>query len=209
MSWVAVGVGVAGLALGAYSSNESKKAGGKEAEMQRRAGAVRKEAADLEANTLEMQAGNAVASSQRDMIDLQRQSRLAESRTIALAAASGGGASTSPTVGKLVGDLAKEGSYNAARALYAGEERGRLMRLQARELRTMGEFAVVGGNIAGSVVESRVKAGELAAAGTFVSNAGGLYWKYGGRGPSDTGTATPTKEFYYSGTDSAGGPAYG
>lgn len=214
MSWVAVGVGGASLALGAYSSMQGRDAAGKEAEMQRRSGAVRKQAAELEATTLEQQASNSIGSAQRDMLDLQRQSRLAQSRTIALAAASGGGASSAPTVGKLVGDLAKEGSYNAARALYAGEERGRLMRLQAKELRTMGEFAVVGGNISGSVVEGRAKANELANAGTFVSNAGGLYSKYGGRGPSGagpgaTGTATPASEFTYTGLDSAGGPAYG
>lgn len=208
MSWVAVGVGVGSLVLGAYSANEGKKAAGKESEMMRQAGAVRKQAAELEANTLEQQASNAIGSAQRDMIDLQRQSRLTQSRAIALAAASGGGASTAPTVGKLVGDLAKEGSYNAARVIYAGEEKARLMRLQARELRMMGEFAVVGGNITAAATEGRARARELEGYGTMASNAGGLYSKYAGRGPSGGGEATPTSDFTYTG-GTAADPSYG
>lgn len=208
MSWVAVGVAAVGVVSSLYSSNQANKAAGKEAELQRQAGGVRKRAADLEADTLETQASNTIGAAQRDMIDLQRSARLAESRAIALAAASGGGASTAPTIVKLVGNIAKEGSYNSARAMYAGEEKARLMRLQAKELRDMGEFAVVGGNLLGSVAEDKAKANELATYGTIASNSAGLYAKYGGKGPDSSNKATPTSQFYYTGGTPAD-PSYG
>lgn len=210
MSWVSIGVAGASLLMGAYSASEGKKAAGREAEYARRGGEARRVAANLEANVLEQQASNTIGAAQRDMIDLQRQSRMTQSRAIALAAASGGGASSAPTVVKLVGDLAKEGSYNAARALYAGQEKERLMRLQARELREMGEFAVVGGNIMGAAAESRGRAAEMKGYASMLETGGGLYAKYSST-PRNAGTtgATPTSNFYYSGTDADGGPAYG
>lgn len=209
MSWVAVGVGVASIGLGLYSGNEAKKASKKEAEYQRLAAEKRRIAANLEADVLEQQAGNSIAVAQRDKMDIERQGRLVQSRAIALAAASGGGASSAPGFVKLYGDLAKESSYNAARALYAGMEKARLQRLQAKELREMGEFAVVGGNISAEIADARGRAAELKAAGTALETGTSLYTKYGGKGPNDTGgKATPLNEFSYTGgtpTD----PAYG
>lgn len=207
MSWVAVGVGVASLALGAYGANQSKKAADKEADYQRRSGEARRVAANLEADVMESQAGKTIAASQRDALDLARQGRLAQSRAIALAAFSGGGASTAPGFVKLYGDLAKESSYNQARALYAGQDKARLMRLQAKELRDMGEFAVVGSNITAGALEDRGNAAVLKSAGDSITTAGGLYAKYGANGPQ-TGTATPLNEFTYTGGTPAD-PAYG
>lgn len=181
MSWIAVGVGVvgAGTLLTYSAGQEAKKAAGQDAELQREAGASRKAAAEFEANVLEVQAGQQIAVTQRDMMDVQRAGRLAQSRALALSAASGGGAS-SPTVTKLIGDLAKETSYNAARALYAGEEKSRLLKLQAQTLREQGEFAQVSGNLAGEAALSRGRGAELASYGSILGQAGGLFGKYGG-----------------------------
>lgn len=186
MSWVAVGVGVASIAVSVSGSNRAKKNSDREAELQRRAGEARNAAAQLEANVLEAQAGQTIAASQRDMFDVQRASRLAQSRAIALSAASGGGAS-SPTVMNIVGNMAKEGAYNAARALYAGEEQARLMRIQAVEKRRLGEFDMTAGNLAGLAAEGRGRAAQLSSYGTVLNTAGSLYAKYGGRGPDSGG----------------------
>src|SRR4051812_27274883 len=113
MSWIAVGVTAVSIATSYGAGQQAKKAAGKDAELQREAGARRKAAAEFEANTLEVQAGQQIAAAQRDMIDVQRVGRLAQSRAVALAAASGGGASA-PTITRLVGNMAKETSYNAA-----------------------------------------------------------------------------------------------
>ena len=169
------------------AADSAADAAEKEAEMTRRAAARKKAAAELEATVLETQAGQQIAASQRDMLDLQRAARLAQSRTTAIAAASGGGA-TAPTVVKLIGDLAKEGSYNAARALYSGEEKARLMKLQAFQKRIEGEFATESGEFAALAAESRGEAAQMSSFGTILNTASGLFSKYGGGGPSGTGS---------------------
>lgn len=207
MSWIAVGVTTVSV-IGTYAAGQqAKKAAGKEAELQREAGAARKAAAEFEANTLEVQAGQQIAAAQRDMLDVQRVGRLAQSRALALSAASGGGASA-PTVSRLIGNLAKETSYNAARSLYAGEEKARLMRLQAEEKRKEGEFATTAGDLAGSAADARGKGAELASFGTMIGSVGGLYGKYGGNGPN-AGGGKQTDYFQFTGYDRQGDYAYG
>ncbi len=199
MSWIAVGV-VGGLVLqggATYLQNQSGKkseeAADKQADLQRRSGEARKTAGELEATVLDQQAHGAIASSQRDAQDIERAGRLAES--------------TAPTIGKLVGDIAKESSYNKARALYGGEERGRYLRLQAIEQRKMGEFAVVGGNILAGATESRGQAERMASYGAIAQTGASLFSKYGGKGTDSE--ATPTSNFYYSGTGAGGDYQYG
>lgn len=205
MSWIAIGV-VGVSTLMTYSAGQkAKKAAGKEAELQREAGASRKAAAEFEANVLEVQAGQQIAAAQRDMMDVQRVGRLAQSRALALSAASGGGAS-SPTVTNLIGNLAKETSYNAARSLYAGEEKARLMRLQAEQRRAEGEFATTAADLSATASIEKGKAAELGSYASIINQAGGMYGKYGGRG-ADTGKQTDY--FQFSGYDYAGGNAYG
>jgi hypothetical protein len=121
------------------------------------------------------------------MFDVQRATRLAESRALALAAASGGGAS-SPTVLNIIANLAKEGSYNAARALYAGEEQARLMKIQAIEKRRLGEFDLTAGNLAGLASESRGRAAQQRSYANILDTTGSLFLKYGGNGPGGGGS---------------------
>lgn len=183
--WVAVGVAVAGVVVAYQGQRQAKKAADKQGELEAKAAAARKRAAEFEANVLETQSTQVVALAQRDMLDARRTGELAQSRAIALAAASGGGA-TAPTVTRIVGDIAKESSYNAMLALYAGEERGRLMRLQAKNLREQGEFAQTQGLLAAGAAESKAKAYEYAGYATVLQGAGSMYAKYAGRGPSST-----------------------
>lgn len=74
-----------------------------------------------EAGQYRRKAGLERASAQRDAMEQQRQARLLESRALAVAAASGGGASD-PTVVNTIANIAGEGEYRALTALYNGEE---------------------------------------------------------------------------------------
>lgn len=207
MSWVAVGVTAASVVVSYQGGQEGKKAAGKEAEFQRLAGQKRKEAADFEANVLEVQATQKIAAAQRDMLDVQRITRLAESRAQALSAASGGGA-TSPTALNIIGNLSREGAYNAARALYSGEETARTMRLQAFEKRQEGEFAEIGGNMQAEAAQGRGKAAELQSYANILGSVGGLYGKYGGRGPGSSGGGS-SGGMNWDTTGDFGGSSYG
>lgn len=197
MSWIAVGVTVVSVISQVSAAGQAKKAAGQEAALNeqnaqaaRELGAKKRQVAEFEAGVLETQAGQQIAASQRDMLDVQRAARLATSRTVALSAASGGGA-TSPSVITLVGNLAKEGSYNAARALYSGEEKARLLNLQAFERRQQGaieeeaaDYQAKSYDLQATVAEQRGKAAQTAAFGNIIGSIGGLYGKYGGGGPS-------------------------
>lgn len=226
MGWVAAAAAVGGTLMQMKAQGEAANAaatnaayaragGALEAENNRRAAARKKAAAEFEASVLETQAGQQIAVAQRDVLDVQRVGRLAQSRALALAAASGGGASA-PTVINIIGNLAKESAYNGARALYAGEEKARLMRLQAVVKRQEGEWALeageeaagyaqLKGEAAGAVGDAQAKAQKTAQMATMLNGASSLFGKYGGGGPS----MTPSSNFTYSGYDSMGGPAYG
>lgn len=204
MSWVAVGVTAASVGVSLYSANKAGKAADKQAALEEQAGQKRKEAAYFEANVLETNATQAVAVAQRNMMDAQRVAKLAESRATALAAASGGGA-TSPTALNVISNIAKEGSYNAARALYQGEETARVLRLQAFEKRQQGEFDMTQGSLSGEAARLRGSSQEAQSYANMLSAGGGLYAKYGGRGPSDT----PMVQEQVAGQFSTVNPAYG
>jgi len=143
----------------------------------RREAERRRAAARIEANALNVQAGQVVAESQRDVLDVRRVTQLAESRALALAAASGGGA-TAPTVVKIISRIAGEGAYNAARALYAGEEKARQLKLQALIRDYEGEQAFEAGEDAALMSEYRGKAGS--AARRFSGQAQAAMTRFGG-----------------------------
>lgn len=103
----AVGTGVA-----AYGSSQAMKA---------QASADRQRA-DIEAAWNERRAGEERATAQRAASEEARKARLAQSRLTAVAGGSGSGADD-PTVMDLWGDISKEGDYNEAAAIAAGEQR--------------------------------------------------------------------------------------
>lgn len=79
---------------------------------------------------LRINAGQATAASQRDMATEQFNSKVIQSRALALSAASGGSA-TDPTVLAIMGGLADRGDYATKMAQYNGSERARSMYDQA------------------------------------------------------------------------------
>ncbi len=95
-----------------------------------RFGQQARQGAEYEAAQMRQNAGEAQASAQHAALDVDRQSQLIASRALAVAAASGGGASD-PGVVSLMAKYAQEASYKKAVALYGGDERARAMNAQA------------------------------------------------------------------------------
>ena len=128
-------------------------------------------AKQFEAEQLDQLAGQSIAASQRDMLEQRRQADLAASRALALAAASGGGASD-PTVVKIISGIKGEGAYRSAVALYRGEEEARQLHLKAGAARYEGAVAEeAGANQADAY-------GTMAKASLF-NTASSLFTKYG------------------------------
>lgn len=140
------------------------------------AGRARQQADQYQAAQLEQNAGQAIASSQRQAMEERRRAQLLVSRGIAVAAAGGGGVQD-PTVTNIIGKIAEEGAYRAAVDLYQGEERARAMRMGAEAKMFEGEMAARGG-------EQRQSAYNTAALGSALKGAS-MFAKYGGGGPSE------------------------
>jgi hypothetical protein len=119
---------------------------------------------NLQAGQLDAAAGRERASSQRSAMEERRQARLANSRALALAAASGGGADDPSVVNAMAG-IEGEGEYRALTSLYNGEEAALGMEADAAARRRGAKS---------------VKAAGLIKAGGTILNAGAsLYGKYG------------------------------
>lgn len=88
------------------------------------------QAAQYKATQLRINAGQDQASAQRSAADVDRQSQLVASRALAVAAASGGGASD-PGVVTILARNAEEGAYKKQVALYQGDEKARVENMQA------------------------------------------------------------------------------
>ena len=145
----------------------------------RLAGERQKVAAEFNATELERQAGIAIALGQRQALEERRVAEHAASRALAVAAASGGGVSD-PTVVKILADHKGMGAYKASLALYEGDERARQFRIAAMSERLGGSGALEEGL-------ANARAYNIRAIGTTVRTAGGLYAKYGGKGPEGEG----------------------
>ena len=136
------------------------------------------QAAEYQAAQLRQNAGLQQASAQRQAFDIDRQSQYVASAALASAAASGGGASD-PTVVNLISRNAGEFAYRKAVALYGGDERARLMNMQADAIEYEG---------ANSRANSTLVAGsQLFQAGSTIMKGAArdasLYQRFGGGGP--------------------------
>lgn len=97
--------------------------------------------ANYQAGQLRVNAGQAIAASQRDAISIDRETRLNASRALAVAASSGGGASD-PTVVNIIAQGASDGAYRKAVALYEGQDESRSMLSQADALEAGADLAM-------------------------------------------------------------------
>jgi hypothetical protein len=128
--------------------------------------------ADVEGQQYDVAAGQQIAASQRTAMEQQRQSRLAQSRALAVAAASGGGASD-VTVEHVIANIAGEGAYRSAVALFDGEEKARSLRMKGWAARETGA--------------SKERAGYIQGVSSLLSSGTSLYGKYAQGGYSSAG----------------------
>lgn len=136
-----------------------------------KSGARIKSADDFEAAQLDQNAGQSIAAGQRAAIEARRQAALVQSRILAVAAASGGGA-LDPTVVRLIGQQAGEGEFRARTALYQGEERARAQRMAATTKRYEGDLAEESGAL-------KKTAYDIGAASALFKGSSTLYSRYG------------------------------
>lgn len=128
------------------------------------AGRASKRAADFEAAQLTQRAGEARAVSHRQAEEARLESVLLQSRALAVAAASGAGASD-PSVVNAIANIAKRGDYSIRSRVYEGEAAGRRY-----------EDAATARRYEGRQME---KAGEMRALSTVVQGGLSLYGRYG------------------------------
>lgn len=157
-------------------------------------GARKRQLAGMEAAQLRENAKASMAAGIQDSMEQQRQGRIAASRALALAAASGGGASD-PTVMNIIANLSGQATYQAMSALYEGQERARLMEKQA----VMTEY---GGTLQEASAKSQAKATRFGALSTAASDAISMYQKYGQK--SKPVTFIPQDNSFTQGIDASG-----
>lgn len=100
-------------------------------------------AAKSEALQLEARGKEEFAAGQRDAFQKRREAQLLNSRTQALAAASGAGAD-SPTIVRLMAGTAGEGEYNAQSVMYGATSRQMGNNAQAKAARASGRASLLG-----------------------------------------------------------------
>lgn len=128
-------------------------------------------AAQLRAQQLRENAGQAIASSQRQMFDTQDKTRRAISTVTARAAASG----AAPDVGSPLenaGQIEKRGSYHALMDMFNGQSEATGLANQAKGVRYTGDLAEIEG-------KQKKIASRYAAAATLAGTAGSMGSTYG------------------------------
>jgi len=156
--------------VGAAKESQAQRQAGKTAAA---IGQAQRGGAEFEAQLLEQRGGQEIAASQRAAAEERRQARYGASRAVAVAAASGAGG---PTVSRIISDIAGEGAYRSAVALYEGEERARQTRLGAISSRYEGEVAAASG-------QARQRAFNIGATSSVLRAGSSLLDKYGRGGP--------------------------
>jgi hypothetical protein len=165
-------------------------------------GQRRNVAAQFEAQQLEQQAGQTVAAQQRVALEEKRKANLVASRALAVAGASGAGA-TDPSVVNIIAGIKGEGAYRAAVALYRGEDQARKLRMGAKARRYEGAMLEEAGVREESAHEIAGTAALFSAGASFLKPTT----------PLDDGTSTLNSNYGGGGWQDAGSmpisPSYG
>lgn len=167
-----------GMAMTAVSTIFSASAAGDE-------GKQKQAAANYSAAIDEQNAGQRQAASQRQAAEERRRAQLVQSRALAIAGASGAGASD-PTVVDIISDLSSEGTYRSMLALYQGDD-------EARQLRQSAATKRYGGQIA-------AQAGETNAVASILKGGSSLFSKYSPGGGAGLGGLGSGGSFLDAGT---------
>lgn len=175
--------------LGKKGSDKSAEGANEAADAAIVMGQRQRVAQQFKAEQLRSQALQSAAVAQRAGDTEERQARLLQSRALAVAAASGGGASD-PTVQNLIAGIAGEGSYRRAIRLYEGEDRARTLRMQASAADYEGALAEEAGRLQAEGYRTSADAYELQGTSSILKggasilkDAPSLFAKYGGGRP--------------------------
>lgn len=189
---MAQALGTAVAAISAVGTLVSTVGGMASAEGQAQAsiaeGKAARSVAEFEARQLNRQAGQERATSQLAAIEERRKGKLARSRALALAAASGGG--TGGSVSDILSDLTAEGDFNAEGALYEGEEAAKGLEAQAKVTKAGGKYAQQG---AAYKARSLRNSSYLSAAGNLIQGGTSFYSKYWPEEDEGLGSVTQNK----------------
>jgi len=158
-SWVSPAATIAGGGFNVMSTLQ-------QGEMLKRAGERDQEVANAQAASLEQNAGQTRAESQRAAIEQKRRVGLLSSRARAVAAA-GGTSTTDPGVVDAISDLDAEAEYRFRTALATGESEAQGMEFAAATKRA-------GGSDAAAVGEMQRRSSYLRAGATVAGTAGAL-----------------------------------
>lgn len=145
-------------------------------------GITARQAASFQAAQLRINATQAQAASERNAFDVQQNTQFVTSRALAVAAASGGGASD-PTVVNLIARDKARGAYLQATALYQGDERARMMNMEAAAKEYEGKETERNSMMVGAAQAARGGANSLFGDAKMAS----LYQRFGGGGPMSFG----------------------
>lgn len=178
MAWAVIAMAIAGTAM-AVGGQMSQAAATKRAGEQY---AVNKE---FEAAQMDVNANQALASSQRAMLSERERAALVASRALAVGGKSGGGL-LDPTMAGILTDISGEGALRAGIALYEGEEKARQLRMGAAGARLEGQSGV-------AAMDARASGMRMQAYATLLSSGASMYGKYGMGGPkNDTSLGSGT-----------------
>lgn len=153
---------------------------------QREVGQRSLELAQFQAGQLRQNANSSLGAAQRSATDIQRNADYVASHALAVAAASGGGASD-PTVINLIAQTQGEAAYRKSVALYQGDEQARAMRMQA-------DAGIYGGQMAVDKGNQIALASNIGAAATIMRGGASLFSKYGAGGPEKN--ESPSNELF-------------
>jgi hypothetical protein len=177
-----MGASMAATAVGGGLSAASTIAGGNTAKqaglMQQQAAVLRQQGDNYQADQLVENEGSEIGAAQRQMLDTQFKTKMANSSLEARGAASGVNIGTgSPLATEKA--IASRGSYQALSDLYNGQNRAVGLDNQAAGLRYSGEIEKYGGDVAAWSGEQQRTASNLAALGTIAGSAGSMLKTYG------------------------------
>lgn len=145
-------------------------------------GDAAKSAAGATADQLRVNAGQAVASSQYQMLELRRQGEVQMSRAKALLSASGGG--SDPTTVAILARLQGAQDQAVANAGYKG-------RSEEQALRSRADMTDYQGSLEKWSADKQASASEASAWGGLFKNAIGMWDKYGKHDAPSGGNASP------------------
>jgi hypothetical protein len=142
------------------------------------------DAAGVTADQIRQEGNDAAGAAQRAAIGEEERAKIVASRALAVAAASGGGASD-PTVVNMIARIASEGAYRKSVALYRGQADAQNAQYKAELTEHEGKAARTRAyvNAAGSLFSAGTTLMTGAARGRNLEVGGSMYDRFGGGGP--------------------------